>query len=141
MNLPDINVWVSLVHEAHPHHAISREWIEKVLPKEPVYFCRITQLGMLRVLSGVWAKGVEPLTQVEAWEQYDLFMGDPRITIIDEPPGLERLFRRISSRNEITPKLWTDDYLMAFAEEANLRLITFDQALAARAPSSILLTP
>jgi len=82
-----------------------------------------------------------PLTQSEAWQAYEDLLVDPRIDFIGEPPSAQSVFYRISNRNEVSPKRWQDDYLLAFAEAANLTFITFDRALAARAPSSILLTP
>ncbi len=56
-------------------------------------------------------------------------------------PNLDTTFRRLSTRDEVSPKRWTDDYLAAFAEAGSLTLVTFDRALAVRSPTSLLLMP
>jgi hypothetical protein len=49
------------------------------------------------------------------------------------------IFRNLS-REKIQPtNTWTDSYLIAFAEASSLSLVTFDKALATRAPTSLLL--
>jgi len=82
-----------------------------------------------------------PCTQREAWSVVDRLLADPKILFLEEPGRLDETLRRISNRDEVSPQRWTDDYLAAFAEASNLKLVTFDRALAGRVPSSILLTP
>lgn len=85
--------------------------------------------------------GAGVLTQRECWAAYDLVLTDDRISLLSEPRGLALRFHNVSDRDEISPKRWADDYILAFAEAANLTLVTFDRALAARASISILLRP
>ena len=80
-------------------------------------------------------------TQREAWKVLEGLRSRSQFIFFDESAGLDQLFRGLSSRDQVAPKLWTDDYLAAFASAANLTLVTFDRALAARAPSAQLLTP
>lgn len=141
MNLLDVNVWVSLTLQVHPHYLPAKQWLAQLGPQEQLSFCRQTQLGLLRVLTLQTIPGTLGLTQAEAWILYEAFLADPRVTFTDEPDGLQEIFRRLSFRDEVSPKRWADDYLAAFALSANLTLVTFDSALAARVPSSILLRP
>ncbi len=48
--LPDVNVWIALAAERHAHHMRAREWFA-TLADERLVFCRITQLGFLRLLT------------------------------------------------------------------------------------------
>src|ERR1700675_3742111 len=48
--LPDINVWVSLATEKHAHHELAKNWFQR-LQNERLVFCRLTQLGFLRLLT------------------------------------------------------------------------------------------
>jgi predicted nucleic acid-binding protein len=54
MLLPDINVWLALVFDAHVHHPSALAWFNS-LSDETAFFCRLTQQGFLR-----WANN--PLT-------------------------------------------------------------------------------
>ena len=84
--------------------------------------------------------GDDVRTQVQAWADYDsLLNNDDRIGLIDEPTDIERSFRAASLQKNPATKTWTDSYLIAFAEASNLSLVTFDRAVASRAPSSHLL--
>lgn len=79
------------------------------------------------------------MTQAAAWAVFEHFLRNPSVRLLEEPDGLDTLFRRITDRDEISPRQWADGYLAAFAEGHRLALVTFDKALAARAPNSILL--
>ena len=98
-------------------------------------------MSLLRLLTQRAALGTAVMTQSEAWLVYDRLQQDARVLFADEAPGLDAIFRHTSARAEISSKRWADDYLLAFAEAADLTLITFDRALAARAHSKVLLTP
>ena len=79
-------------------------------------------------------------TQAQAWEIYERLRIEANAGLLPEPTGFDATFRAISNQPEISPKRWADDYLLAFAETAELRLVTFDRALAARTPNAVLLT-
>jgi len=55
---PDINVWIALTWEGHVHHAIARRWFGTVDGGARLFFCRFTQLGLLRLLSSEAVMGV-----------------------------------------------------------------------------------
>ena len=136
---PDVNVWLALVHEIHPHHAAAKRWSSSIEQDSDVYFCRFTQLGLLRLLTNISAMGADVLTQAEAWSEFDQLVAHPGNRMIDEPKGLASLFREFTTSNQAATKQWADGYLAAFADAAGIRLVTFDRALAARAQSAELL--
>jgi len=136
----DLNVWFALTQSVHPQNASALRWFHQQEIKS-VAFCRTTQLGLLRLLTQSPSMSGYPCTQREAWSVVDRLLADPKILFLEEPGRLDETLRRISNRDEVSPQRWTDDYLAAFAEASNLKLVTFDRALAGRVPSSILLTP
>jgi predicted nucleic acid-binding protein len=46
--------------------------------------------------------------------------------LLEEPQGLDDVLRKLV-QNGITPRLWTDAYLAAFAIAGGRQFITFDQ--------------
>lgn len=129
---PDINVWLAASAAAHIHHSVVSRWFDSLPPEARVCFCRVTQMGLLRLLTSESVMGPEVLTQGEAWKAYDEFLEDDHIEFAPEPAELEIEFRRRSSRPHPTSKTWTDDYLAAFAASGDLTLVTFDQAFRGR---------
>ena len=136
---PDVNVWVALTHEIHPHHRRAREWSVSLDDEAVACFCRFTQLGLLRLLTNESAMGAEVLTQFEAWQAFDALLENPSNRMIEEPAGLDAPFRQLTRSRESSTKQWADGYLAAFAESGELTLITFDRALAAKAKGAVLL--
>jgi predicted nucleic acid-binding protein len=57
----------------------------------------------------------------------------------DEPRNLEAELRALTAGATSSPKTWMDAYLAAFAEAANLTLVTFDRALAGKVEGAVLL--
>ena len=137
---PDVNVWVALTFEGHVHHDAAKEWFESLPAEVRLIFCRVTQLGLLRLLTTEAVMGArEVMSQAEAWETYDRWLEDDRVSLSDEPPALERAFRAMSRLRHPAPKDWADSYLAAFASESDLTLVTFDRTLHSRAQRAILL--
>ena len=124
---PDVNVWLALTHDRHVHHAIAADWLRD--RDEAMYFCRLTQLGLLRLLTNERVMGVDAMSQAAAWREYHRWLADERIEFHREPEGpeFERLFQELSSKGRPAPKLWADAYLAAFARAAGLTLVTFDR--------------
>ena len=137
---PDINVWVALTYRGHIHHSSARAWFESLPDSSELYFCRFTQLGLLRLLTTSSAMSDDVRTQAEAWEIYDEWHTDGHAELAEEPASIERLFRAMSHSRQAAPKDWADSYLSAFAQAAGFRLVTFDQALGRKTPQSLLLT-
>jgi len=99
----------------------------------------MTQLGLLRLLTNQSAMGKDVLTQSEAWGAFDAFLANPANRMIEEPRGIDPVFRRYTDRNEASTKQWADGYLAAFAMAAGIQLVTFDRALAGKAKGAVLL--
>ena len=51
------------------------------------------------------------------------------------PDELDAVWRAISARDDKSHKLWTGDYLAAFAQASDLTLATLDRKLPGRYPS------
>jgi toxin-antitoxin system PIN domain toxin len=136
---PDVNVWLALSHEIHPHHKAATQWSKSLDSDAVAYFCRFTQLGLLRLLTNEAAMGADVLTQREAWEAFDLLVADPRNRMIGEPAEIDPAFRQQTNSKQASTKQWADGYLAAFAETAGIQLVTFDRALAAKVKGTVLL--
>ena len=132
-------MWLALAHEIHPHHEAVKVWSDSLESDSIVYFCRFTQLGFLRLLTNQSAMRADVLTQSQAWEAFDALVADPGNRMVDEPSGIDPLFRAQTDRNETSTKHWADGYLAAFAAAGNLTLVTLDRALAAKVEGAVLL--
>jgi toxin-antitoxin system PIN domain toxin len=127
---PDVNVWVALAYEGHQHHESATAWFAK-LSGETVYFCRFTQLGLLRLLTHPSVMQEDVRNQTEAWQVYDLFLRDERVSfrIETDPEPVESGLRKLTANNRSRSQQWPDAYLAAFARAAGLTLVTFDRGL------------
>lgn len=138
LNFLDANVWLALIWSQHAHSERARFWFEQAT-EEQFFFCRFTQITVLRLLTTDQVMGKETKTMSEAWTLWDRVWADTRIAFLPEPDDLEKEFRarsRISSRS---PKVWADAYLLAFAKVANLKFVTFDRALQSRGADVLVL--
>jgi hypothetical protein len=125
--LPDVNVWFALAVEEHQHHAAARRWWDSVTGY--LGFLRLTQIGLLRLLTSAAPMGGKPLTNEQAWDVYDRFLTDDRVGTFAEV-GTDDLFRRYSGVAQASPKIWVDAYLAAYAASlTGVVVVTFDQAL------------
>jgi toxin-antitoxin system PIN domain toxin len=128
--LIDTNVWMASVIEAHGHHLAVRRWIDKQSGKGAMSFCRMTQHSVLRLLTTehiMKLYGMPPMTNAAAWTLYDQLLNDPRVGFTEEPKGVEALWRRFCARPSVSPKLYMDSYLAAFAIASQLRVVTIDR--------------
>ena len=138
LNFLDANVWLALIWSQHVHSEKARSWFEQAA-EEQFFFCRFTQITVLRLLTTDQVMGKETKTMSEAWSLWDRVWADTRIAFLPEPDDLEQEFRsrsRISSRS---PKVWADAYLLAFVAATNLKLVTFDRALQSRGADVLVL--
>lgn len=134
---PDVNVWLALTHERHAHHTAAARWFAG--SDAPTFFCRFTQLGLLRLLTNEQVMGPDLLNQRRAWQAYHRWFEDNRIGFHAEPEStsFERLFQALGTRSRPSTKLWADAYLAAFAQTTGLTLVTFDQGLRAMTSTSL----
>jgi toxin-antitoxin system PIN domain toxin len=127
-SFPDVNVWFALAVADHPHHNAAMAWWNQ--ESSLVGFSRLTQVGLLRLLTTASAMGGDPLTNKVAWRVYDGFLADSRVRVFPELPALDGLFRSFSTVRQASPKIWVDAYLAAHAMASQATLVTFDQAFA-----------
>ena len=125
---PDVNVWLALTHNRHVHHADAAVWFESAAGRS-FFFCRFTQLGLLRLLTNPQVMGEDTMTQRGAWAAYHRWFEDGRIEFAREPEAadFEKIFEAASTRGGSRIKLWADAYLAAFAKAAAFTMVTFDR--------------
>jgi hypothetical protein len=135
---PDLNVWLALSVAAHTHSPDAWRWLNLLPVDTTLIFSRYTQLGLLRLLTNKAAMGKQTLSLKKAWEVFDGWLDDPRVRFYPEPRGLESAFRRATApfSNQQASKWIGDCYLLAYSQEADAQLATFDRALAKAARES-----
>lgn len=136
--LPDVNVWVALAVDAHPHHGIAKRWFE-ALGKDQLLFCRVTEMGLLRLLTNVHVMDGHPLSARAAWGVRRGFDSDARVKQVAEPDGFEAVWRSTAAAGKVGPNFWTDAYLSSFCASAGATMVTFDRAFGHRTPCNVLL--
>lgn len=136
---PDVNVWVALTYSGHLHNDAAWSWFKSLDDSHLLFFCRLTQISLLRLLTTGPVMGGEVMSQMEAWRAYDRWRQDERVFFADEPPGIEEAFRNLSREPQPSSKKWADAYLAAFAVTADLQFVTFDQGFRGRVPKLVLL--
>ena len=133
MILLDVGVWLAAIWDRHTHHSVVARWFDE--RSEDLLLCRVTQMSLLRLVSNRAIMGDAVVTRSEAWRLFDQLWSDDRVLWADEPAGLEAVFRAISAHHDHSHKLWTDDYLAAFAQASGASLATLDTKLRERYPS------
>jgi toxin-antitoxin system PIN domain toxin len=96
-----------------------------------IFFCRATQQGLVRLLTTaevLAGYGISPLTNREAWAVVESFMADERITLANEPAGMEDAWKALAICDTNSPKLWMDAWLAAFALRSGFQMVTTDKA-------------
>ena len=122
-DLLDVNVWLALAVEGHPQHkAALKAWSQLTRPS----FCRLTQLGLLRLLCNPLVMGGAVLEPAAAWEAYEQLTHGGAAEFVDEPAGLDARLKCFANGAKAARDFWTDAYLAAFARCAGLRLVSFD---------------
>jgi len=138
LNFLDANVWLALLWNRHVHFQIAQDWFDRA-GEEQFFWCRFTQISVLRLLTTESILGTDTRTMTQAWGIWDRVLEDPRISLLPEPDTLEQEFRSRSRLTSRSPKLWADAYLLGFSSAAGLKLVTFDQAMKARGADVLVL--
>jgi toxin-antitoxin system PIN domain toxin len=133
LTLLDVGVWLAAAWGRHIHHAAVARWFDG--QPQGLVLCRVTQMNLLRLLTSPAVMGHDAISRSEAWTVVDQLRADSRTVWADEPLHLEPVWRAFSARDHASHRLWTDDYLAAFAQAADLRLATLDGGFVARYPS------
>ena len=131
LNFLDCNVWLALLWSRHIHSERARSWFEQA-GQEQFFFCRFTQITVLRLLTTEQIMGVDTKSMAEAWRLWDRIWADDRVVFVPEPVDIEKESRARSRMPSRSPKVWADAYMLAFTVVAGLKLITFDRALKSR---------
>ena len=87
---------MALSSDRHVHYEAAHRWFAGVAPGGAV-FCRLTQLGYLRLLTNPRVMGDDAVNQREAWRIYDRLREDARVGYVAEPPA-ETENRQLSRR-------------------------------------------
>jgi toxin-antitoxin system PIN domain toxin len=124
--LPDVNVWIALTSDRHIHHLTASKWLGASKDLQLV-FCRITEMGFLRLLTNPHVMVEDVLDAQAAWSVYETWRSDRRVVFMPEPPGFNARWRQASTRITASPNAWTDAYLAAFAEAEQAAVVTFDR--------------
>lgn len=125
-DLPDVNVWLALTLEDHPHHLAAQQYWNDTRPRN-LAFCRVTMLGYTRLLCNSHVMGGDPMTMIEAWQAYESLIARPLISFIHEPNTIDSTFKSIIALTpNLNSRMWTDAYLAAFAIESATRIVSFD---------------
>jgi uncharacterized protein len=130
MLLPDVNLWLALTFDSHIHHPDAKNWFDGLSSGQICFFCRLTQQGFLRLSTSATVFKQHALTLRQAWQKYDAFQSDARVSYADEPANVEPPWRNWTKQQTFSPHVWNDAYLAAFALSAGLEVVTFDQAFA-----------
>jgi toxin-antitoxin system PIN domain toxin len=136
--LPDVNVWLALASRRHIHAPICAAWLNSIEGGE-VAFCRVTQMGLLRLLTNESVMGLDVLSSRDAWRAYRTMLADERVQFAPEPFALEEEWRKMTAQDRPAPKIWTDAYLAAFARASGMQLVTLDRAMLSIAREALLL--
>ena len=133
MPLLDVGAWLAAAWGGHVHHEPVAEWFDQ--QSGGLVLCRVTQMSLLRLLSNPAIMGDDAVSRSAAWSALDRLQADRRVQWAEEPLHLEPVWRALSARPDKSHKLWTDDYLAAFAQSGGLVLATLDGGMASRYPS------
>ena len=124
-DLLDVNVWLALAIEEHPHHPIAASyWAGGGAAAR--FFCRLSAMSLVRLLMHPRLMANKQLTLAKAWALYRRFAALPGVAMLAEPEGLDvDLEAFVASR--LPSRLFTDAYFAALASRADVRLVTFDR--------------
>jgi toxin-antitoxin system PIN domain toxin len=131
LKLADSNFWLAISLSSHLRQPTASAWFQSLNESETVAFCRSTEQALQRLLttkSVLSAVGSPPLTNEEAWRVLYALREHERVAYLDEPPGLEQHWQRLSPVPYASPKVWMDAYLAAFAIAGGHQLVTIDKA-------------
>jgi len=82
LNFLDANVWLALIWSQHMHSEKARSWFERASNnEEQFFFCRFTQLTVLRLLTTDQVMGKNTKTMSEAWSLWDRVWADTSIPL------------------------------------------------------------
>jgi toxin-antitoxin system PIN domain toxin len=132
MKLLDLNVWLAASWARHRHHDVAKSWVDQQV--DELAFCRVTHMGLLRLITNPAITGRDALSRRQAWDALDGLMADARVRFLAEPETLVPLWKALSKKDDHDHLVWTDDYLAAFAQAMDADLVTLDGVFRKRYP-------
>lgn len=135
--LPDVNVWIALTSNRHVHHPLATKWLQGI-EQDYVAFCRVSELGFLRLLTNSYVMGRDVLSPTQAWRIYDEWRTDGRVVFLSERTNFSEQWRQLGNQISGGPNAWTDAYLAAFAGDSNATVITLDRTFRSLGKAAIM---
>jgi uncharacterized protein len=133
-DIPDINVWLALALEEHPHHAVAKAYWEtlqaNLVSDRCLWFCRVTMLGLIRLLAQPKVMGKGVLTLAQANAVYQNFLAVPGVGLLADNKFTDEILRGFLNIGNLPNRFCTDAYLAALSESSGARLVTFDEDFA-----------
>ena len=124
--LPDANLWIALTVGQHVLHTPAKYWFESAA-NDTIAFCRVTQMGFLRLLTNPLVMQGDALTAIQSWRVLRQLRANDQVIFAPEPSELDPAWQRMTAAHTTGANFWTDTYLAAFAETAGYTLVTFDR--------------
>ncbi len=87
-------------------------------------------MGLLRLLTNHQVMGKDALAAEGAWRVLDRIAKESNIFFASEPPGLDHIWKTLTTSKQAGANFWTDAYLAAFAWTSGYTLVTFDRSFA-----------
>ena len=125
-SLPDVNVLLALAAAGHTHHTIARDWFV-AREADSVGICRVTQMGLLRLLTNPKVLPYGPYSIRRARDVSNELLADKRVFFEHEPPELEAVWTGMMNHPTAGHSSWTDAYIAAFARRCDYEMVTFDR--------------
>jgi len=130
--LPDVNVMLALVWSHHPHHEAAHRWFARAAATGWAT-CLFTQTGLLRLSFNPQIVGVsiDCQTAVQLLQQ---LVAHPHHQYVEQAPTLtetdfEAVIPKIRGYRQVA-----DATLLYLARRSGMKLVTFDQPVAAICP-------
>lgn len=125
IDVPDLNLWLALIDPDHAHHASARRYWEHEAAAE-IAFCRVTMLGLLRLLTNSRVMHGAPFTPAEAWDAYRAFAVLPEVCFVEDSLAAEKHFELRSRAPDFSAPRLTYAWIAALASSASARVVSFD---------------
>ena len=127
--LVDVNFLVAIMHGRHVHSAAAVRWLAGLDDRGAIAICRVSQMGVLRILTNPSAMKGEVMSASEFWVGWDRLVDDERFALVGEPAGLQNAWRTLTTAVPKGKSAETDCYLAAFAIADGHGLVSFDKGL------------
>ncbi|NQW99110.1 PIN domain-containing protein [bacterium] len=126
----DTNVWIASNFEGHPHNHHAIVFLDGCSAERPIFFSRAVENSTLRLLSNpslCRGYGSPPLTNQQAVTVLTDWRSQDHVRCLDaEPAGTRELWLELAAIPSVSPKVWMDAYLAAFAIRAGIPFATLD---------------